>query len=141
MKKNEKQSYECHCFMLRNMTSLIKKKYNQYFENIGITNEQFTILEFLKNLEPISVTDLSIAIKLDRTTLSRNLKILKNKKLIIDEISFGRSKKLNLSEEGKIVIDRAEKKWNKAQKEIEDIIGLEKLEIIRESLKILEEKL
>lgn len=135
----EKTTNECYCSMLRNATSLIKKIYNRYFQTLGITNEQFTVLEHIKFLEPISITNLSKKMKLDRTTLSRNLKVLQNNKLIEDSISFGRSRQIVLSNEGKIIIEKAEKIWEKIQKEIEVILGVERLENIKETSKILED--
>mgnify|MGYP001675899652 FL=1 len=129
---------ECHCFMLRNMASSIKKIYNQRFQELGITNEQFTILRHMKYLAPISVTNLSEKIKIDRTTLSRNLKILETKELIVDNSLVGRSRQIVLSEKGNDVINKAEKIWLKLQKEIERVISKEKLENIKKVAKILE---
>lgn len=129
---------ECYCLMLRNITSLIKKIYNKNFQILEITNEQFTILEHIQYLGPISVTDLSKKIKIDRTTLSRNLKVLEKNKLIEDNNFNSRSRQIILSREGKTTIKKAEEIWEKIQKEIETTLGTEKLENIKETLKILE---
>lgn len=130
---------ECYCFILRNMASSIKKIYNQHFKELDITNEQFTVLRHMKYLAPISVTKLSEKIKIDRTTLSRNLKILETKKLIEDNSFNGRSRQIILSKKGYIIIEKAEEIWEKIQKQIETILGRERLENIRETSKILED--
>ncbi|WP_158522894.1 MarR family winged helix-turn-helix transcriptional regulator [Fusobacterium pseudoperiodonticum] len=129
---------ECYCFILRNIASSIKKIYNQHFQELDITNEQFTILMNMKYLAPISVTNLSEKIKIDRTTLSRNLKILQTKALIEDVLTTGRSRQIILSKKGEDIINKGEKIWNKIQKEVEKVIGKEKLETLKEVEKILE---
>lgn len=66
-------SNECYCFILRNIASSIKKIYNQHFQELDITNEQFSILMHMKYLTPISVTNLSEKIKIDRMYCTQNL--------------------------------------------------------------------
>ena len=92
----------------------------------------------MKYLAPISVTNLSEKIKIDRTTLSRNLKILQTKALIEDVLTTGRSRQIILSKKGEDIINKGEKIWNKIQKEVEKVIGKEKLETLKEVEKILE---
>lgn len=63
-------------------------------------------------------------IKIDRTTLSRNLKVLEKNKLVEDNNFNSRSRQIILSQERrKTTIKKAEEIWEKIQKEIETTLG------------------
>jgi DNA-binding MarR family transcriptional regulator len=132
---NEKpQDYgiECYCYRLRSITAQVTKMYDKYLKETGITCQQFSTLEHIRALEPVSVTALAKMMGLDRTSLSRNLKLLKENLMIEDEAGHGRSRSIVLSKQGKEILDQAEKQWEKAQTTLEDIIGVEQLQYLKE---------
>jgi DNA-binding MarR family transcriptional regulator len=69
---------------------------------------------------------------LDRTSLSRNLKLLKENFLIEDEAGHGRSRAIVLSDQGKEILQHAEKQWEKAQATMEKVLGEDQLRHLEE---------
>ena len=128
---------ECHCLNLRRITLQTIEQYDQYVRSAGITIQQFSLLRHLHLLAPISVTELAEATWLDRTTLSRNLKVLEKKGLICDDAPIGRRRQLMLTQEGRQVFQQAELLWQEAQRTFEDKLGPERLAQWEEILQLL----
>ena len=127
--KNEKKPSVCNCLNLRRASAAITKLYDEKLEPSGLTISQFSILKHIKLLGPVSVSNLAITIRLDRTTLVRNLKPLEAASFIIDVSQKGtRDRQLQLTEKGikKLVV--AEYLWIEAQNYIEQRIGKENIE-------------
>jgi DNA-binding MarR family transcriptional regulator len=131
-KKNEiteRKPSICTCQNLRRASLAITKIYDQELSQSGLTISQFSLLKYIKHLSPVSVSDLSVAIRLDRTTLVRNLKPLEKEGLIIDISPIGtRNRELQLTDEGIKRCDLAEQLWQKAQAYIEQKLGKDNLE-------------
>lgn len=130
-KKNEfsiKKPSPCTCLNLRRASLAITKIYDQKLSPSGLTNSQFSLLKHVKHLGPVSVSDLALEIRLDRTTLVRNLKPLENKGLIIDNSPGGtRNRQLQLTDEGVKCCDSAEVLWQEVQAYIEQKLGKDNL--------------
>ena len=73
---------------------------------------------------------------LERTTLVRNLKPLESRRLIRDTAQSGRSRSLELTEEGKEILETAVSLWQQAQQEFERQMGKERAQLL---LQLLEE--
>lgn len=114
---------ECYCRKIRAVTARITRIYDERLKEAGITCQQFSALECIRALEPVSVTELSGEMGLDRTSLSRNLKVMKSGALIEDQEGSGRSRRITLSEHGKAVLQRAEEQWELAQRDLEALFG------------------
>lgn len=105
----------------------------------GLRPTQYTLLRHLRRLGPVSVSDLAAAIRLDRTTLVRKIKVLENESLIVDVSQKGsRNRKLELSELGIERLKDADLLWNKAQDFVESHLGNNNLEILTELLILIE---
>lgn len=128
---------ECYCKKIRQITSQITKLYDQHLKEASLTCQQFSTLECIRAIEPASVTELSKRMSLDRTSLSRNLKIMKSNSLIEDHAKGGRSRRIVLSEHGKEVLREAEKQWEKAQAALESMLDSQQLTHFREMLDVL----
>ena len=77
-------------------------------------------------MAPVSVSELAAEIRLDRTTLVRNLKPLEQQGLIHDIAQSGtRNRQLCLTAAGRERIEQANAYWELAQKRIEAQLGLE----------------
>ncbi len=124
----EKLLSECYCFNVRRVTAKVIRLYDQYLLESGVSAQQYTVLKAIHHLSPITLTDLSSVLGLDRTTLSRNAKILIEKGLIDYNIPKGRGKKLELTRKGQDTFLLATTQWEKAQKIFEDQLGAEKLQ-------------
>ncbi len=138
-KITEKQPSLCNCVNLRRASLSITKIYDQWLAPSGLTSSQFSLLKHLKLLGPISVSDLALEIRLDRTTLVRNIKPLERECLIIDVSQKGtRNRQLRLSEKGIEQYKKAELLWTKAQNFIEQHLGKDNLKKLTTLLSMIE---
>ena len=82
----------------------------------GVKATQFTMLGAVSMMGPASVTRLAAHLGLDRTTLTRNLRVLADQGLL--EISAGddrRERVVALSADGIAALERATPVWREAQ--------------------------
>ena len=73
----------CYCLIARKTDRAITKYYDKYFSRIGITSCQFNILVTLYCMPNKSMTDVSNNLGMERTSMSRNVILLKKMKLIV----------------------------------------------------------
>lgn len=128
---------ECHCLNLRRITLQTIEQYDQHVRPAGINIQQFALLRHLRLLAPLSITELAEATWLDRTTLSRNLKVLGKKGLVQDSTQHGRRRQLELTQEGQRVLTQAEALWQEAQRAFADKLGPERLAQWKDILQLL----
>lgn len=138
-KKPQEYGVECYCRRLRSITAHVSKMYDRYLKEAGITCQQFSTLEHIRALEPVSVTTLAETMGLDRTSMSRNLKLLGENLMIEDKAGHGRSRSIVLSKQGREILEKAEKQWEKAQVEMENVMGTGQLRHLEEMEKKLGE--
>lgn len=125
---------DCHCFNLRRAALAVTALYDRHVEAAGVTIQQFCVLRHVRDWGPVSVTELSERIGLDRTTLSRNLALLERRGLLTAQPSPGRQRLMVLTGDGKKTLRRALLCWRTAQKEIEDRLGAGRVERLEELL-------
>ena len=125
---------DCHCFNLRRAALAVTALYDRHVEAAGVTIQQFCVLRHVRDWGPVSVTELSERIGLDRTTLSRNLALLERRGLLAVQPSPGRQRPMVLTADGKKTLKRALLCWQEAQKEIEDRLGAGQMERLEELL-------
>ena len=126
----------CYCATIKRAEQKITALYNRYLERAGITRGQYALLVNIQNHPGISVSRLAEQMNLERTTLVRNLKPLENRRLIRDTAQSGRSRSLELTEEGKQIWTTASSFWQQAQQEFERQMGTEHSQLL---LQLLEE--
>lgn len=119
---------ECYCKKIRFAASQVTWLYDQHLKKEGVTSKQFSVLECIRSMEPVSVTKLSQTLGLDRTSLSRKLKVLKKNGMIEDLEERGKSRQIILSKQGNRILLKAEENWEKAQAEFQSLFETEQLE-------------
>src|SRR5438445_10892879 len=72
----------CACSALRRASRAVTQHYERHFRGSGLRATQFTILATLAQAGPLSISELSAKLGLERTTLSRNLRLLENKRWV-----------------------------------------------------------
>ncbi|MCT7561226.1 MarR family winged helix-turn-helix transcriptional regulator [Aliarcobacter butzleri] len=137
----------CHCTNMRQISRKITNIYDEFLKPSNLNVTQYSLLSNLKRVQPIKMNDFSKVVKLDRTTLVRNLKPLINLSLIeIKSIDKSKAQLLELSQKGIELQNEGYKYWQKAQEYIEQTINHAELEIFytivkkMESLEIPKEK-
>jgi DNA-binding MarR family transcriptional regulator len=135
---NKKPSV-CNCLNLRRASQAITQVYDEFLKPSGLSVNQFSLLKHIKVLEPVSVSDLALAIRLDRTTLVRNLRSLEEQGFIEDIAATGtRSRQLKLTERGLKLTLEAEAVWSEAQSSLENYLGKEEVATLTELLSKIE---
>lgn len=128
-KSYDKKSAMCNCLNMRRASQAITQIYDEMLEPSGLKISQFSLLNHIKYLEPVNVSELALKIRLDRTTLVRNLKPLEERGYITDIADMGaRNRQLKLTDTGLKAVEAAEQLWNKAQGLIEEYLGKEDMD-------------
>lgn len=125
----ERNKTECYCINLRRATTAVTKKYDIALENLGLTVNQFSIIKNISILKNCDASTLSNNMGIERTTLLRNINPLINNK-IIKVIKVDNKKIYKLTEEGGILLVKAQNEWNNVQDKISDELGNKATEFI-----------
>ena len=122
----DKQPAICNCINLRRASQSLTEVYDKILAPSGLKISQFLLLKNIKSLGPVSVSSLALEIRLDRTTIVRNLKPLEEKDLVIDTATKGaRNRQLKLTDKGLEILQIAAPLWVEAQNFIEQYLGKE----------------
>ena len=117
--ENLLDTVNCACFNLRKTARLVAQIYDQQLRPFGLNNTKFTTLVATIMNAPISITDLAELLSTDRTTLTRNLKLLENDGLLtINPGNDSRSRNVIATDKGRKLINKALPQWNVAQEKI-----------------------
>ena len=110
---------DCACFNTRKTARLLGQFYDRALEASGLRNTQFTALAVVERYGSISITDLARAMDIERTTLTRNLQVLRRDGLL--KLGTGvdaRSKTVALTPKGRRRLEAALPLWSAAQKSV-----------------------
>jgi DNA-binding MarR family transcriptional regulator len=127
--------YRCVHGNFRMFTRILTQYYDARLAPAGILITQFMLLSAIDHMEQAQITPLADMLLMDRTTLTRNLKVLEKKGWI--EIQAGtdqRTRIVQLRDDGKAIMSRAYPLWIKTQTEVEAKLGSEYWDTIRNDL-------
>lgn len=126
-KKNDMKSryrqigLNCICFNLRKASRVVSQLYDEALRPVGLKATQFPILLVAAVLPEPTITSMSMVLAMDRTTLTRNLKVLERGGLV--EIRPGkdqRKKVVHLTEHARDSLEKGVPLWEEAQARIMD---------------------
>jgi DNA-binding MarR family transcriptional regulator len=114
----------CTCFRLRRTSRRMTQIYDAHLAAVGLTLTQYSLLAHLVRIEPPSIHGLADIMGMDRTTLSRNLKPLLARELVMQKTCADRrSRRIALTETGEALWGQAKPLWRAAQNEIQQRLG------------------
>ena len=114
----------CACFNLRKAARAITQLYDDAFRPMVLRATQMPILVWLKKTGPITLTKLSGLLVMDRTTLTRNLKLLEKHKLLRVETGRDRrAREITLTDRGHKAVAKAFPLWKKVQDRVVKRVG------------------
>lgn len=125
-----KEPSKCHCTNLRRSSRVITQFYDKLLEPSGLKVTQYSLLNHLKRLGPLTMNDLSKATRLERTTLVRNLKPLEKLRLV--EIAAEKPSSphlVQLTEKGLNTLESAVPYWNQAQQSLNQLLSEEEVQV------------
>jgi DNA-binding MarR family transcriptional regulator len=107
----------CLCVATRKASRAVTAVYDRSLAPHGIRITQFTILANLELRGDMPLGELAKFLELDRTTLTRNLEPLEERKWVQSRAAAkdSRSRILAMTEEGRAVVFSAFPAWRKAQ--------------------------
>ncbi|MDJ0696532.1 MarR family winged helix-turn-helix transcriptional regulator [Mastigocoleus sp. MO_188.B34] len=139
----------CACFHLRKASRAVTQLFAENMKSSGLQVTQFTILVAVAIAGSSRISDLAEDLVMDRTTLTRALKPLVKRGLIVVEPGRDRRiKVVSLTAKGYAVMSKAVPFWQEAQAHVVDNLGDKKwntlltlLETLSENTNILSESL
>jgi DNA-binding MarR family transcriptional regulator len=116
----------CGSFNLRRTARAVTRFYDLAFQDCGIRSTQFTILVGIAKTQPTSIGALAGLLIIDRTTLTRSLRLLKKQRLLtVSERSTMRQRFLSLTPEGEQMLKRCVPLWRKTHERFVQTLGAE----------------
>jgi len=127
---NDHRPSTCACSNLRRASRAITKFYDKAILPSGLKKvTQFSMLRNIMFSGPLSASELSQILRLDRTTLVRNLKLLEIDKYIESVTgSDFRMRPIAITKKGRTAVETALPYWEKAQTTIKSRIGTENID-------------
>lgn len=129
------KEFSCFCITLNRAATALTDFYNQSLAELGITVKQYSLLSKLHSLGICSTSELAQAVGLDRSTLVRNLKVLRQRGWIEDSApEASRAHAYALTEEGIEVREKAKACWERLQQQVVEKVGAKKMAVFFEVL-------
>ena len=135
--KKRLQLTNCLCASMRQSSRNISQIYNKHLKASGekINANQVSILVTISQIDDGSISQISNQLKMERTTLTRNLNVLKKAGWVKSNTgSDGRFTYINLTAKGNKVLSKVFPHWQLAQEQVKKILG-EELDSFRKNLK------
>jgi DNA-binding MarR family transcriptional regulator len=128
----------CMGTRVRRTARVVGNYYDMHLKSAGLKGTQFTLLNAIFLNPSITITQLADLLLLNRTTLNRNLKPLERQGLV--RTSPGkdqRTRVLNLTQEGRNILQSALPLWLEAQSGVVETLGI-RIQRLTEDLSQLE---
>lgn len=123
-----KSSSPCNCMNIRRASRAVTEFYDDVLRPSRLTIAQMGLLRHVEMAETTTITELAKVMRIDRTTLNRNMKPLAEAGLI--EIRAGRdsrTRQVELTQAGKDAVAEAWTLWKEAQASLQEYLGQEDL--------------
>ena len=126
---------QCVCGSVRKAARAVTKIYDDALRPAGIRITQLGILGVAVRIGPVTVTQLAEVTLTDRTTLTRNLKLLEKKGLVqIGPGSDQREREITITERGRDTLRVAYPLWQEVQAKVIEALGADRWDMLRDGL-------
>lgn len=116
----------CICTALRSAALGATRDYDEALRPSGLKVTMYRLLKRIRAEDGASISALSRAVGLDRSTLGRNLRVLERQGLVsLSGAPDERARAIRLTAQGAAALDRAEPLWRTAQAEMTARLGRE----------------
>jgi DNA-binding MarR family transcriptional regulator len=115
---------DCFCLASRQAARKITRLYDRYMQKTGIRTTQFSVLSQLLLRGEMPIGKLANILGLERTTLTRNLTLLEQRKW--SSIKAGedpRARLVGITAQGRGIVRRGFVHWSNAQADVGKILG------------------
>ncbi|HMM19909.1 MAG TPA: MarR family winged helix-turn-helix transcriptional regulator [Selenomonadales bacterium] len=129
----------CNCMNMRRASRAVTQFYDEVLKPSGLTTAQLALLRHLELAEKATISGLAKTMRIDRTTLNRNMKPLADAGLIaINPGKDSRTREIMLTETGKAAVVSGWALWGEAQESLQEYMGEEDLAKLNQLLAKLE---
>ncbi|AWV05204.1 MarR family transcriptional regulator [Burkholderia sp. JP2-270] len=128
---------QCNCFTVRKASRQISRLYDSHLEPSGLRITQFLTLAALREVGSTPVNALAERLDIERTAMGKMVGFLERDGFVTVKPSptDGRSRLVELTEEGRRLHERASPLWQEAQREFEQLNGVDNVTALREGLR------
>jgi DNA-binding MarR family transcriptional regulator len=127
----------CACLHIRMTARAVTRAYDEALRPTGLKITQFALLSAIDMGIGGSISDLAERLAFERTTLTRNLQLLKDAGFITPRGGTGRAVAYAMTPKGQKAIAAAVPLWKKAQARIESRLGPAEWDATRQHLRAL----
>ncbi|WP_332778258.1 MarR family winged helix-turn-helix transcriptional regulator [Polaromonas sp.] len=118
----------CTNLKLRQLMRRVAQHYDAEVGKTGLRGTQYSLLSYVYKLGPIRPGDLAVEMKVDASTLTRNLKpLIAAGWLELAAGVDGRSRLVSITDEGREKRQEAQRRWRVAQEAINQALGVERV--------------
>ena len=118
----------CTNMKLRQLMRRVTQHYDAEVGKTGLKGTQYSLLSHVFKLGPLRPGDLARAMKVDASTLTRNLKpLVAAGWLTLEAGSDGRSRLVSITDSGREKRAEAQRRWRVAQEGINQILGVDQV--------------
>jgi len=121
---------ECIGARLRKLSRITDSFYKSKLSDFGITESQVTILFILNETKEIEQGKIGQLLFLERSTISRNIKLMEERKLLTKTLEYRPI--IELTTKGKNLVNNILPIWNEIMNELKIKIGKKGFDIIKE---------
>ena len=117
-------TWQCACYNTRKAARAVTKFYDDILASSGLKSTQLTLLGAISISGPTRMSELADMLALDKTTLTRNVKLLQADGLI--EVAAGADRRVRivaLTRTGTDVLELALPRWREAQRRLVEHLG------------------
>ena len=123
-KQRGAQPQGCTNLKLKQASRLVARHYESHVAPTGLRNTQYSLLSYVVKLGPLRAGELAAAMRLDASTLSRNLQPLVDRGLVgVEPGDDARSRIVVATEAGLALRHDAQKAWKRAQLALNQKLG------------------
>lgn len=118
----------CTNLKLRQATRLVTQHYDNEVSKTGLKITQYSLLSHVINLGPVRPGDLARALRMDASTLTRNLRPLQDAGWV--EVAAGgdaRSRSVQITDAGRAKRQEAQRHWRVAQDGLNERLGADRV--------------
>jgi DNA-binding MarR family transcriptional regulator len=134
----------CTNFKLRQLVRRVSQHYDAEVGKAGLKTTQYSLLSHVLRLGPIRPGDLAVAMTMDASTLTRNLKpLVAAGWLELSAGEDGRSRLVRITPAGRDRRAEAQRHWKAAQQGLNQRLGMDRVRalhaLVDDSLQLLQE--
>jgi DNA-binding MarR family transcriptional regulator len=133
--KNSIKPQGCTNLKLRQLTRMVTRHYDGYIAETGLKNTQYALLSYVVRLGPLQPVDLARHMRMDASTLTRNMQPLATQGLLaIFAGKDARSRLVEATEAGRMKQAEGQRAWKAAQTALNERLGVERVTALHDLL-------